>query len=383
MQRSLRVLIDGDLVGTLAEPRTNKFTFSYDAGTTHTVSERLLHTEDRYPPAAVAPLVDALVPDEARRLELADAHGIPEHLRFRLLEICGADLPGAVTIESDRPADATERIPLTPDLIADEMLVVRHGDQWAIPTSDEPSSHILRFEDDLLPGSIAAEHHALRVADAAGIPTMPAEQIELFGIPALAVQRPDRIVEDDTVVRRHLERFGSVCGVTLDGDDEQIYEENGGPGFSELAEALDRHAADTRAALHDLACRMVAHVCLGNTNAHANTYALLLPERRLAPMDALLPAEIFTELVTDEGTFDIDHRLAMAIGGRKKGGQVTVGALVGEAAAWPRWNRNDAELAIHDAVERLAAAHQRTPTDDAPDQLVTLIDERITRLRTG
>jgi len=41
MQRSLQVFIDDRLIGTLAEPRTNKFTFSYDPQATDLVSVRL------------------------------------------------------------------------------------------------------------------------------------------------------------------------------------------------------------------------------------------------------------------------------------------------------------------------------------------------------
>jgi serine/threonine-protein kinase HipA len=390
MQRSLQVFIEGRLVGTLAEPRTNKFTFAYDAGATDVVSARLPFSSDRYPPASVAPLVDSLAPPEPKRLELAERFDIPEHQLFRFLELCGDDLPGAITF---RPLDTgtadgvpTTAMALTPDDLTDELAVVAVGDGWALPAAGAPSSHMLRLEDELLPGAAAAEFFALTVARRAGIATVDAQLTSIFDIPAIVVARPDRTTNDSgDVVRRHLEHFGSLCGVALEGDDDRIYEEKGGPGFAEIATALDAYASDPQAAIRELVHHMVLHFCTGNTNAHANTYSLLEPERTLGPVHTLLPAEIYTELVTDEGTFDIDHRLAMSIGGCQVSTEVTRGALIAEAASWPRLARTSAELTVDQAVERLGTALPIASAEvpESPARLNELIEERLARLRIG
>ncbi len=386
MQRSLRVTMNGRTVGSLAEPRTNRFTFSYDADAIEIVSARLPWTDERYPPAAVAPWVDSLAPAEPIRLELARQLDVPDHLLFRLLEACGGDLPGAIVLESSRPLPPGENRPLEADDLVDEVAAVRDGDHWVRPGAGRPSSHLIRFEDELLPGSAAAELFALTLARTSGIPTVDAELIEILGVPAVVVARPDRRIGDDgTIERRHLETFGSLCGLALEADDERIYEERGGPGFDEMAEALDKFAANPQEAIRHLVGHMVLHYCTGNTNAHAGTYSLLHPELDLGPIDTLLPAEIYTELVTDEGTFDIDHRLAMSIGGQTVSSDVTRGALIAEAASWPRLRRTSAEVEVDDAIDRIAeaVAAAAAAVPNAPERLRTLVDERIAGLRQG
>ena len=395
MQRSLRVFIDGRLVGSLAEPRTNKFTFAYDPEATDVISARLPFSTDRYPPASLAPLVDSLAPAEPKRLELAERLDVPDHLLFRFLEVCGHDLPGAITLHSPdaRSLDgksvdgvSSEPTALTPDDLRDELAVVPVESGWGLPQNGSPSSHVLRLEDELLPDAAAAEFFALTVARCAGIATSDALLTSVFDIPAVVVARPDRTTsEAGDVSRRHLETFGSLCGVALEGDDDRIYEEKGGPGFFEIATALDAYASDPQAAVRELVNHMVLHFCTGNTNAHANTYTLLQPEGVLGPVHTLLPAEIYTELVTDDGTFDIDHRLAMSIGGCQISSEVTRGALIAEAASWPRLARTSAELAVDKAVERLASALPLASAEEpgSPARLVELIDARIVGLQIG
>lgn len=386
MQRSLQVFLHGRLIGTLAEPRTNKFTFSYDLDATDLISARLPWSDERYPPAAMAPLVDALAPAEPRRLELSEVHDIPDHLLYRFLEICGGDLPGALTLGSpDATAAAEPATPIDPEALADEMAVVRLGDSWGIPAPGQPSTHILRIEDELLPGSAAAELFAISLAADVGLPTVAVELTSIYDIPATVIARADRSVDETgAITRQHLELFGSLCGLALEGDDDRIYEERGGPGFAEIAEALDAHAADPVAAVRELVDHMVMHFCVGNTNAHANTYSLLQPQMTLGPIQTMLPAEIYTELVTEDGTFDIDHRLAMTIGGCTTSDEVTTGALIAEAASWPRLRRTSAEIAVQEAIERIAAAREgnAVAVTGVPNTLLELIDERIMRLRT-
>ena len=249
----------------------------------------------------------------------------------------------------------------------------------------QPSTHILRIEDELLPGSAPAELFALSLAAEIGLPTVATELTSIYDLPATVIARADRSVDEDGAIKRqHLELFGSLCGLALEGDDDRIYEERGGPGFSEIAEAIDAFAADPQGAVRELVDHMVMHFCVGNTNAHANTYALLQPQMTLGPIQTMLPAEIYTELVTEDGTFDIDHRLAMTIGGCATSDEVSAGALIAEAASWPRLRRATAEAAVQDAVERIAAARQRNTVDvtGVPSSLLELIDERIVRLQT-
>lgn len=392
MQRTLQLASNGRVVAELAEPRTNKFTLTYrpDATDDDAVSVRLPTGPDRYPPAAVGPFVAGLVPSLDRREELAADHEIPPHLAFRFLELLGNDLPGGLTCSPiDEPCPPGEiRVsgrPVEPTDLDDELSVVLVDGSWCLPGADVPSTHFLRVEDPILPGSAAAETFALRLAAQAGLPAARAELVRVHDTPAVAVARIDRIVTDEGMVRRrHCEHFGQILGIDTLPLDDAIYQELEGPGFRDLAEAMHRELRQPLDAIRTLAGLMVFHLVIGNTNAHAGTYSLLLPERVVAPIDTAIPAELYVELETDEGILELDHRLAMSINDFWKSDALDNSDLVAEAASWPGLSREAAIVAIDDVLDRLAAALR--PTLDAvpgtPDRLAAMVTERIDHFRS-
>ena len=393
MKRSLQIVVSGEPVATIAEPRTNKFTLTYDpeASGDSALSVRLPISPDRYAPADVNPYLAGLMPSLERRESLAEEHEVPAHLIFRFLEILGSDLPGgAQFLNTENPLppvpDYSLRRPLSPADLVEEVAVVEHNGQWSIPANGEPSSHWLRPEDEMLPHSAAAEALALRMADAAGIDVCRSALTTVLGRPAVVVARPDRIATDEGggtvgVVRRHLEDFGQACAIDTFTSEEAIYQEWDGPGFLEMAEAIRTYAAEPRAQLQKLAQVMVLNAVVGNTNAHGASFTILLPERTLGPIHTLLPAEFYTELDTEDGVVELDHRLAMSVNEFWKTDALDHGDFVAEASTWPGLSREGAIEAVNEILDRLPNALQiaAASTPEAPEGLVTMIAERIDR----
>lgn len=383
----------------MSEPRTNKFTLAYtvDPESEQMVSVRLPWSEDRYSPAAVGSWISGLLPPLDRRDEIAADHDIPPHLVFRLLEILGRDLPGGVEFlaEGEEPGPSpilASGHPVSEEELSGHLQVVACDGEWMLPDQGVPSSHILRVEDEILPGSATNEAFALRFAANAGVPAARASVTTVLGRPAVVVARADRVVNDQRIARRHLENFGQICDIDTTNDDEAVYEERGGPGFSTIAEALLEHIPRPPDALADLTRLMVLHYVTGNTNAHAGTFSLLLPERTIAPLDTVLPAELYSELETDEGLIDLDHRLAMSIAGSFHSDDVTRGSLIAEAASWPGTSRRASTATIDEFVATLEAALSTTESEMAPASvggleiaskaLVTMVSQRIDHIRS-
>ncbi|MEM7256785.1 MAG: HipA domain-containing protein, partial [Pseudomonadota bacterium] len=110
---------------------------------------------------------------------------------------------------------------------------------------------------------------------------------------------------DGTIVRRHQEDFCQALSVPP----ELKYEEEGGPGVSQveslIAQVARRPAAE-RLTLHRM---LIFHYLIGNADAHAKNYALLYrtdtPD--LAPVYDAVCTAVYPQL---------NKQLAMQIGGR-------------------------------------------------------------------
>lgn len=397
MLRTLRVLLDGRHLATVAEPRTNKFTLTYvtrSEGETP-LSLVLPWSADRHPPGLVNPWLCGLLPSKEKREVVAIEIGAPPHLVFPLLAHLGHDLPGGIVIEQPPSTDSAPIQPRPLDDLTDaeiqaemddEVDVVIFDRQWAFPAPGQPSTHRLRLEDELLPGAAVLEAFSLSVAHHAGLATAAAETTEVLDVPALAVARIDRQVADGEVHRLHMESFAQLCGVDLSSDADTVYEQNGGPGFHDIAAAITDHASDPVAELMVLARWMVMHVVVGNTNAHTGTYRLLLPERTLAPTDALFPATAYSELVAEDGVVDIDHRLAMSVGGRRRPHEVDHRSLVREAASWKGMDNRRASAVIDEFVAVLPAAIDaaQSSVPGTPSAFVDRVGHRaLSFLQTG
>ena len=148
----------------------------------------------------------------------------------------------------------------------------RIGSQWAIPTGGAPSTHILKvalpgFEDNDL-----VEHICMRTLRRCGVPAARTEILRAGNERAIAVERYDRIIDNEGLVTRvHQEDLCQALGFPS----HLKYQRHGGPSPADVAGLL-RDAADGGAALALFRDALICNWLLAAPDAHAKNYSLLL-----------------------------------------------------------------------------------------------------------
>lgn len=164
-----------------------------------------------------------------------------------------------------------------------KIALLRLDDGWAVPSGRIPTTHILKPPGADYSGFVENEMFCLRLARAMGMPTAASDQLALGGETAICVERYDRVLTDTGWLRVHQEDFCQALGVM-----PQIkYQNQGGPGPADLADALWAHASQPRRDVDLLFNALVFNYLIGGTDAHAKNYSLLLGsggEVRLAPL---------------------------------------------------------------------------------------------------
>ena len=200
------------------------------------------------------------------------------------------------------------------------VVVVGRDGKVGLPRGDTPSTHILKPRPSLrtrsgrpaFPDHVVNEAFCLTLARHCGIEAATPELRRVGAEEVLVVERFDRSVEGDRVLRLHQEDVCQALGV----DPLRKYQADGGPSAADVVRLL--RSRSTRAAQDVLAFidRLVLVVTIGNADAHAKNHSLLLePGRiRLAPAYDVVCTAVYPSIA---GT------LAMAIGDQYQADQVT------------------------------------------------------------
>ncbi|WP_370326598.1 HipA domain-containing protein [Euzebya sp.] len=280
-------------------------------------------------------------------------------------DVALAESVGRVAEESFDLADDSE---LSLAGLQNKLLLVETPDGWARPAEGYASTHTLKVEDRRFDGLAAAEAACLSLGRAVGVTTVHAEATTIGGIPVVIVERFDRALGEGGEVRRiHQEDACQALGV----DPERMhvdaggrprrmgkYQVGGGPSFADIAQLLDRFAADAV----EEHCRLLAlatfTVAIGNGDAHGKNVGLLhpTPDRiELAPAYDTVPTALWPTLA---------DRAAMFVNGRSLLSEVTGEDLVIEGAVkWGILRIDEAEEIVGTALDALEAA----VTDPARD----------------
>lgn len=292
--------------------------------------------EAPYADRLARPFFSGLLPDEGARQRLAGALGISADNPFGLLEAIGGDCAGALSLypagEALASADGAgiemlgearleellgrlherpllggeEGVRLSLAGAQDKLAVCVDGNDIALAKGGRPTTHILKPGIDSLDGTVENELFCLRLAARLRLPVEPVEMRRAGRTPILLVTRYDRtLAADGTVARLHLEDFCQALGVPP----ELKYEDEGGPGVSQLLGLIDR--ATSRPAAERLAFirSLIFHYLVGNADAHGKNFALLYRDATpdLAPLYDVVCTAVYPRLA---------KKLAMAIGGR-------------------------------------------------------------------
>jgi len=166
--------------------------------------------------------------------------------------------------------------------------------RWGVPHGSEPTTHILKPGISEVEGHALNEHLCLATARSLGL-RAAASSIRIFEDQvAVAIRRFDRALHGGRLVRVHQEDMCQALGIHPDSK----YQQDGGPGATDIVELLRRllppaEAADATSRFLD---GLLFNWLIGGTDAHAKNFGILLAgsQVRLAPLydiASMLPYE--------------------------------------------------------------------------------------------
>ena len=342
MTRALDVWWDAHIVGQLTQNQHGELGFVYTTDwlgdeAKPALSASLPKRAEPYSRRECRPFFGGLLPEEGQRDVAAQVLGVSRSNDFALLERLGGDVAGALQLlppgeapsppASDRqpiPLDEAglirvlDALPARPLLAGEQGLrlslagaqskvpVVLVDGAVALPGPAQPTTHILKPPIKRFTATTENEAFVMRLAAAVGLDVASVEPRVVRDRVFLLVQRYDRSVGADRVVRRlHQEDFCQALGVPP----ETKYSSEGGPTLKDCFALLRRVAARPAVEVLQLLDAVIFNLIAGNADAHGKNFSILYEGQgpRLAPLYDLLATVSYPEL---------SPKLAMKIGKR-------------------------------------------------------------------
>ncbi|AOG03321.1 type II toxin-antitoxin system HipA family toxin [Bosea sp. RAC05] len=278
---------------------------------------------------------------ESHLQEIGQAIGVSPQDVLGLLKSLGRDTAGALAIDKPREQGDEFRVveteaeleriitelPRKPFLVGEEgvsmslagvqekLAVAVVDGRIAIPVKGTASTHILKPDSLNLKGSVANEAFCLSLAKAVGIETSKVTTGVAGKRSYLLVERYDRLATKSGIRRIHQEDLCQTLGFLPKDKYEYTGFGRTGPGIVALFNAVEsRVSPGERLKLLDY---LILNVLVGNTDAHAKNYSLLIGaggSAKLAPLYDVLCAEIYKH---------VTRNLPQRIAGRTTGADLT------------------------------------------------------------
>jgi serine/threonine-protein kinase HipA len=348
MSDQLVALLGGRQVGRVHRNKRGKLTFTYDlawlaAADKYPLSLSMPLSATEHGPEAVEAFLWGLLPDSENVLDRwARKYQVSARNVFALLAHVGEDCAGAVQfipperleavlsgaeddIESlDESAVAGRLRTLREDPTAWRLprdmgqfslagaqpktaLVFQKG-KWGIPSGRIPTTHIFKPPTGQFEGHAENEHICLTLAHAFGMPTAKSRVMRFGNEIAIVVERYDRLVRGNEILRVHQEDMCQALGIMP----TRKYQNEGGPDVAGIAELLRAYSGESEQDVHSFIAALGFNWLIAGTDAHGKNYSVLHAggsRLRLAPL-----YDIASVLPYDE--FDIRKvKLSMKIGG--------------------------------------------------------------------
>ena len=287
--KELKVFKDGYLAGKIREDR-NGFSFRYDkywvSQNRGPISESL-PVDGSFSSGTAKSFFDNLLPEGRRREFYSSLHKTGVGDVFALLEQCGEDLAGSISVVENIP------LPDTLDDISDEIairikeretldgipgqkislagadnktsVIIAGGGRCFQPTATNPSTHILKSSKSLS----ANEAFCMFLANRCDLDVMPSTLMSFGGEEAFLTERYDRAISGGSVVRLHQEDFCQFLGRPADDKYCTGHKGISNKDFGKVLAHLD-HSDKTMFLLME-----AYSLCIGNTDDHAKNYSVL------------------------------------------------------------------------------------------------------------
>ena len=251
-----------------------------------------------------------LLPEGALRTYLAKIAGVTEHREFELLELLGADLPGAVEVR--RHDVASSNVPALTPLEANSYKPLRFslagvqlkfsaiekaaggltipaqgiGGDWIVKL---PSTRFARVPENefsmmSIAGAVGIAIPEIKLTPMAEIEGLPSEVTNLGEANALVIKRFDRV----SGRRIHIEDFAQVLSQRpFDKYNPQI-------NYTHLTQLVS--GVTTESCVLDFARRLMVNAITGNGDMHLKNWSFIYPDGRtpeLSPAYDLLCTTIY------------------------------------------------------------------------------------------
>ncbi len=185
--------------------------------------------------------------------------------------------------------------------------------QYYVPKSIAPTSHILKFDPQHYRNVPAYETFTTQLAASINLPVIDIVLHSIEGNRFVKIARYDRIWGNDNKIKRlHQEDVCQALGL----GSEYKYQEDGGPSFADCFRLVQNISSNPVADAKNLLRWQIFNVLAGNSDGHAKNLSLLYAESgqiRLAP---------FYDLICTRTIEHIDHRLAVYVGDKRDPGTI-------------------------------------------------------------
>lgn len=338
MSNRLIVWWDGRAAGTLHLDKNGDMEFTYAPEwladpLALALSFSLPKRAEPFGRRACQPFFGGMLPEEGQRDAIARALGVSAGNEFRLLELLGGEVAGALTLlpEGETPAPPSDgapdvlsdarllqlldNLPLRPMLAGEgglrlslagaqsKLPVLVADGRIALPAPGRPTSHILKPPITRFEGTTENEYFCMSLAAAIGLDVATVEMRAVAGRSFLLIERYDRVRNaEGQLIRLHQEDFAQALGVPS----ERKYASEGGPTFKDSFALVRRAASRPVRDILKLLDAAIFNLIIGNADAHAKNFSLLHRDGAitLAPLYDLLATVAYP---------DLSPRLAMRI----------------------------------------------------------------------
>lgn len=414
MSDELAVYLHGARAGVLSRESQARLNFEYDREWIRSggapLSLSLPVRDGPFTHDECIPFFSGLLPEGEFLRAVSRALHVSAGNPFQLLAEIGGECAGAVSLgavggpipgrsqrevrwlDEDRLRRLLDDLPHRPLLAAideedgvrislagaqDKVGVLAQDGKIGLSRGNPPSTHILKAPIPGVPDVVANEAFCLALGSAVGLEVAGAEPRSVGSAEFLLVRRYDRD-ESRPDGRLHQEDLCQALGV----DPARKYEGEGGPGVAACADLIRRHSAAPARDLIAFADALLFNFLIGNNDAHAKNYALLLDgpgSVRMAPLyDLICTAAI-------EGT---NRKTAMKYGGESRPAYLRrrhMHRLAGDLQARPALVERRAQALLDRIPEGLDAARRALPERfrDRPiiDRVSKVVAERGDRLK--
>lgn len=334
-----RIYADGVIAGII-ESRPGETTFAYDPAwlespASFPLSLSMPLSARPWDADVLLPWLMNLLPEGAPLRALTRALGASAEDVLTLVTASGGDLAGALSIREPAGAPRTEpvpddealarilnELPARPFLVGEEgvamslagaqekLPVVFEQGAFGIPVHGAASTHILKPDNDNLPGSVQNEALCMQLARRCGLNVAEVTTGTAGDRSYLLVRRYDRVQMNGAVRRIHQEDFCQALGRPPGAKYEHNQTGIPGPSLAEMFALIREHmtARDTNQFLD----AVIFNVAIGNVDSHAKNYSILLQPGRveLAPL---------YDLMSGLAWAGITENHAQSVGGQRRG----------------------------------------------------------------